>query len=105
MRITISHNKTQQEVMQITDKAVDDVFRGVGGGMVHLSDTEKHWEGNKMDFSLTARAGFLHAPIRGFVLVTDKDVTIDADLGMFEKFINQQQAKNAIETRVKGLLT
>ena len=34
-----------------------------------------------MDFSFDAKVGIVSTPIKGFVDVTDKDVTVDADLG------------------------
>jgi hypothetical protein len=57
-----------------------------------------------MNFSLTAKMGFMTAPIRGTVLVTDKDVTIDADLGFLENLITPK-VKTQLESRVRGLLT
>ena len=104
MRVTISHNRTQQEVVKIVDRSIDDVFSSVATGMVQITDQKKSWNGDTMTFSLTAKAGFLTAPIAGTVVVTAKDVTIDADLGIFDKLIPQEKARAAIEGRVKGLL-
>jgi hypothetical protein len=58
-----------------------------------------------MDFSFDAKAGIVSTPIKGFVDVTDKDVTVDADLGWLERLIPAKQTQAAIEGRVKGLLT
>jgi hypothetical protein len=58
-----------------------------------------------MDFSFDAKVGLVSTPIKGFVDVTDKDVTVDADLGWLERLIPSRQAQAAIEGRVKGLLT
>ena|SRR5271165_934786 len=104
MKITISHNKNPQELIRELDQSVDEIFKN-GGGMLQVSDPNKSWTGNTMTFSLVARAGFLSAPIHGAVVVADKDVSIDADLGIFEKFITPEQAKSVIESRTKGLLT
>jgi autotransporter translocation and assembly factor TamB len=46
----------------------------------------------------------LGAPIKGTVDVTDKDLTIDVDLGLLEKLFPVKQATAAIESRVRGLL-
>jgi hypothetical protein len=43
--------------------------------------------------------------MKGFVDVTDKDVTVDADLGWLEKLIPAKQTQAALEGRVKRLLT
>ena len=58
-----------------------------------------------MDFSFDAKVGTVSTPIKGFVDVTDKDVTVDADLGWLEKLIPAKQTQAAIEGRVMGLLT
>jgi hypothetical protein len=38
-----------------------------------------------MDFLSTRRWGIVSTPIKGFVHVTDKDVTVGADLGWLER--------------------
>jgi hypothetical protein len=105
MRVTISHNKSQQDVVNLVDRSMVDVFKGLAVGPVQVVDPQKSWNGNVMTFSLVAKAGFLSAPIQGTVTVTDKDVTIDADLGIFDKLIPEEKAKTALASRIKGLLT
>lgn len=105
LQVTISHNKTQAEIIKTVDRSIEDVFKSAATGLVQITDAKKDWNGNTMNFSLTAKAGFLSTPIHGTVLVTDKDVRIDADLGLFGKFIGEDKAKAALESRVKGLLT
>ena len=58
-----------------------------------------------MDLSFDAKVGIVSTPIKGFVDVTDKDVTVDADLGWLETLIPARQSQAAIEGRLKGLLT
>ena len=48
--------------------------------------------------------GILSTPIKGTVEVTHKDVTIDADLGLLERFFPMKQARTAIEGRIRELL-
>ena len=57
-----------------------------------------------MDFSFDANAGIVSTPIKGFVDVTDKDVTVDADLGWLERLFPAKQTQTALEGRIKGLL-
>ena len=57
-----------------------------------------------MEFSFDAKLGILNAPIKGFVEVTDRDLTIDADLGLLERLLGARQARTALESRVRGLL-
>jgi hypothetical protein len=105
MKVTIAHNRSRQEVIGIVDRSLDDAFRAMGGGLLQVTDTQKSWTGDTMNFSMTAKAGFLTAPVRGTVLVSGTDVTIDADLGILGKLITDDKAKSIIENRVKGLLT
>jgi hypothetical protein len=58
-----------------------------------------------MDFSFNAKVGLLSTPIKGFVDVTDRDVTVDADLGWLERLFPATQTQAALQGRVKGLLT
>jgi len=105
MRITISHNKTKAQAIQTVDRAAEEAFRGFAGAPVTIVDQQKSWNGSVMTFSLTAKMGFLKNPIRGTVEVTDKDVTIDADLGMLNKLFPEEKIRASVETRVRGLLT
>lgn len=104
MRITVSHNKTQAEMVPAVDRAINEVFKTLEIGPIKVMNPQKDWNGSTMNFSLTASMGFMKAPIVGTVAVTEKDVTIDADLGFLEKFITPH-ARGELETRVKGLLT
>ncbi len=46
-----------------------------------------------MNFSFDAKVGIVSTPIKGFVDVTDKDVTVDADLGWLEKLFFPQSRR------------
>lgn len=103
MRITIAHNKSKQEVIDSIDRGFDDVFR-MEGLPVKLVLDQKSWQGSTMAFALNAKVGFMSSPIKGTIAVTDRDVTIDADLGMFGRFISEDKAREVLSTRFKGLL-
>lgn len=104
MRITISHSKGQRQMIQTVDKAFDDVFRGVVPGPLTIGDRQKIWEGSVMKFSLVAKMGFIKNPISGTVEVTERDVTIDADLGMLGNLIPAREVRSNLETRFRKLL-
>ena len=104
MKVTISHNKTKAEVTKAVDRSIEDVFKGLAVGPVQVLNPSKSWDGSILNFSLMAKMGFMTAPIRGTVEVTDKDVTIDADLGFLENLITPK-VRAQLETRAKGLLT
>ena len=90
MRITVSHNRPKEEIRRSIDSSFDDFFKGVGFVPIQIANEQRQWQGN--------------TPIKGFVEVTDRDVTIDADLGLLEKLLPAKQTREALESRVKGLL-
>jgi hypothetical protein len=104
MRITIAHKKPKQEVVDSIDRGFDDVFK-MDGLPVKIVLEQKNWQGSTMTFALSAKLGFMSSPIKGTIDVTDRDVTIDADLGMFEQFVSEDKVRGALATKFKGLLT
>jgi len=105
MRVTVSHNRRKEEVMQSVDGSFDDLFQGFGTVPIRIVNESRKWTGSRMDFSFDARVGVIGTPIKGFVDVTDKDVTVDADLGWLERLFPAKQTRATLEGRVKGLLT
>ena len=103
MRITIAHNKPKQEVIDSIDRGFDDVFK-MEGLPIKLALEQKSWQGSTMNFALNAKIAFMSSPIKGTIDVTDRDVTIDADLGMFERFVTEDKVRDVLSTRFKGLL-
>lgn len=104
MRITVSHNGRREEIIRSVDRAFDDLFKGIGTVPIQIANESRRWTGNRMDFSLSAKVGIVSTPIKGFVDVTDKDVTIDADLGWLGRLFPAKQTQAAIEQKIKGLL-
>jgi hypothetical protein len=104
MRITIAHNKPKQEVVDSIDRGFDDVFK-MEGLPLKLVLEQKDWQGSTMTFALSAKMGFMSSPIKGTIDVSNRDVTIDADLGMFERFVSEDKVRGALATKFKGLLT
>jgi len=105
MRITVAHTKGQQQMIQIVDRAFDDVLRGLAQGPVTITDQQKSWQGPLMTFSLSAKMGFIKNPISGTVEVTDREVTLDANIGMLSKLIPGEKIQTAVTARLRGLLT
>lgn len=103
MRISISHNKPKAEVIEAVDRSFTDLFQGADLP-VKLTDQEKNWSGSTMNFSLTAKMGFFSTPIKGTIEVTDRELIIHADLGLLERMIPADKARDLIGTRVRGLL-
>jgi hypothetical protein len=105
MRVTVSHNRRKEEIMRSVDRSFDDLFQGFGPVPIQIVNESRKWIGSRMNFSFDAKVGIVSTPIKGFVDVTDKDVTVDADLGWLEKLFPAKQTRAALEGRVKGLLT
>ena len=105
MRITVSHDKGRERAMKQVDESVDQIFKGMPGAPVQIVDQQKNWVGSTMHFSFTGRAGFLSAPIKGTVEVTEKDLTVDVELpGFLKSLMPEEKLRPAIESRVRGLL-
>ena len=105
MRVTVSHNRRKEEIIQSVDRSFDDLFKGFGTVSIQIVNERRKWTGSRMDFSFNAKMGIVSSPIKGFIDVTDKDVTVDADLGWLEKLFPAKQAQAALQGRIKGLLT
>jgi hypothetical protein len=103
MRISVSHNRSKEEIVQTIDRSFDDLFQGTGLP-VRLTQQEKNWQGSTLTFSLTAKMGLLSTPIKGTVEVTDRDLTIDADLGILERMIPAKKAQEVVAGQLRGLL-
>ena len=104
MRISVSHNRPKEEVIQKIDQSINDLFKEAGALPVKVVMEQRSWQGSVMTFALTAKMGIMSTPIKGTVEVTDQDIIIDADLGMFNRFVNEKTAQQAIGSRLKGLL-
>lgn len=108
MRVTVSHNKGLQGARKLVDDSATELFKGVSGAPVPIQivDHEKRWDGDTMHFAFTGKMGFFTAPIKGWVQVAEKDVTIECELpGFLKQFMPEEKIKASIESRVRGLLT
>jgi hypothetical protein len=106
MRVTVSHNKGLQGAKKLVDDSAAEVFKGTPGTPIQIVDQEKRWEGDTMHFSFTGKMGFFSAPMKGWVQVTEKDVTIECELpGILKQFMPEDKLKARIESRVRGFLT
>ena len=105
MRVTVSHNRRKEEIMRSVDRSFDDLFKGLGNVPIQIVNESRKWTGSRLNFSFDAKVGIVSTPIKGFVEVTGKDITVDADLGWLERLIPAKQTQAALEGRVKGLLT
>jgi hypothetical protein len=106
MRVIVPHQKQPAEIIQNIDRRFDEIFRGLPVGPVQIVDMQRSWAGRTMTFAFNASAGFMSIPIKGFVEVGDREVTVDVDLPAFlSQFLPEDKLKPALEKGVKGLLT
>lgn len=104
MRVTISHNRPKEEVIQSVDRSFNDLFQGIGALPVQLIQKHRSRQGSTLTFALNAKMGLISTPIKGTIEVTDRDLTIDVDLGILERMIATKKAQEMIADHVRGLL-
>jgi hypothetical protein len=104
VRITVSHNRPKEEVMQSVDRSFNDLFQGIVILPLKFVEEQRSWQGSTLTFLLTAKMGLVSTPIKGTVEVTDRDLTIDVDLGLLERLIPAKTAREVIGSRIRGLL-
>jgi hypothetical protein len=105
MRVTVAHKKSVAEVKQSVDRNFDQIFTGLPLPAVQFTDQQRFWNGPRMDFSFTARTGFINIPLKGWILVEEKQVTVELDLPSFiGQFLPEQKVQAAVESHVRGLL-
>ncbi len=90
--------------MRAVDRSFDDLFQGSGVIPLKIVNERRSWQGATLMFSFEAKMGLLSTPIKGIVEVTDKDLTIDADMGLLDRLFPAKQTRNVLEERIRGLL-
>ncbi len=105
VRITVAHTKSKEEIKRAIDRTFDDLFKGIANMPVQIVDEKRAWNGDTLFFSFGAKVSLLTSPIKGTIEVTEREVIIEADLGLLEKLLPAAQTKATIENRVRGLLT
>ena len=105
MKVIVPHNTTVEQAIVIVDRSADDLFAGAAGGSVELADRRKGWSGPLMDFSLTARMGFISLPIAGTVIIDEQSVTVHCELPTLVKtFVGEERIRSSVERKVRGML-
>ncbi len=106
MRATLTHNRSVEEIKRNVDRSFDDIFQGLPIGPIQITDEQRTWAGSTLNFSFNARAAFMAIPVKGWILVEEKLITVEVDLPPFvNQLIPEEKVKRAVESRVRGLLT
>src|SRR5271165_3739374 len=101
MTIIVPHRTTAEKAISMVDRSANTLFEGAGGSPVELVDRKKSWNGPVMDFSLTARMGFISVPIAGTVAVDDVNVTVQCELPkLVSQFIGEDKVRAGVEQKV-----
>lgn len=104
MRITVAHNRSKAAAIESVDRSFNEMFQEAAGLPVRLAVKQKSWQGSTLSFQLTARMGLFSTPIKGTVEVTDRDLIVDADLGLLNRLLPEKTIQEVIGGRIKGLL-
>jgi hypothetical protein len=106
VKVIVPHHTTVEEAIVIVDRSANDLFEGAAGGAVQLTERRTSWKGPQMDFSLTARMGFISLPISGIVVVDEKNVTVHCELPpMVKAFVGEDKIRAGLERKVRGMLS
>jgi hypothetical protein len=101
----VPHRTTAEKAIATVDRSANTLFEGVGGSPVELVDRRKSWNGPVMDFSLTARVGFISVPIAGTVAVDDVNVTVQCELpGIVNQFIGEDKIRAGVDRKIRAML-
>ncbi|MDP9052754.1 MAG: hypothetical protein M3N93_00395, partial [Acidobacteriota bacterium] len=104
MTIIVPHKTTAEKAIAMVDRSADALFEGAAPGAVELTDRKKSWKGPIMDFSLTARVGFISLPIAGTVAVDAANVTVNCELpALVKNFIGEDRIRSTVEGKVRAL--
>ena len=105
MKVIVPHRTTVERAILIIDRSADDLFAGAAGGAVELADRRKDWNGPLMDFSLTARVGFISLLISGNVVIDEINVTVHCELpALVKTFVGEEKIRAGVERKVRGML-
>jgi len=105
MRITVSHEKGQQEAMRKIDQAAEDLIRSAAVGPIRLMNFQKRWETNVLHFSVTGAMGMISHDVTGTIEVAEKEVICEFTLpGFLERMLGRDKVEQTVQTKVKGLL-
>jgi hypothetical protein len=107
VKLTVAHDSSKDEVKRAINRSLDDIFHDTVNLPVKLVEQQRSWADDTLTFSLIAKMGpmgLMSTPIFGTVLVTDRDLTIDVNLGLLERLIPADKARQVLSSRLKGLL-
>jgi len=104
LRITIAHNRSKADMIASVDRSFDEMLQEKAGLPVRLVVKQKSWQGPILTFTLSAKMGLLSTPIKGTVEVTERDLIVDADLGILKNILPEKAVREVFANRLKELM-
>jgi hypothetical protein len=105
VKVIVPHYTTVEEAIVIVNRSANDLFEGAAGGAVELVERKTGWKGPLMDFSVTARVGFISLPISGIVVIDEVNVTVQCELpALVKTFVGEDKIRAGVERKVRGIL-
>jgi hypothetical protein len=106
MTIIIPHGTTAEKAIATVDNSANSLFESTAGPYVQLVDKKRSWNGPTMDFSVTAKVGFISVPISGTLMVDSINVTVNCQLpALVNQFIGEEKIRAGLDRRVRAMLT
>jgi len=103
--VVVPHHTTVEQAIGIVDRSANGLFDDAGGGRVELVERKQSWNGPVMDFSLSARMGFISLPISGTVVIDEINVTLHCELPALAKnFLGEEKIQADLDRRVRAML-
>ena len=66
------------------DRSFEDLFRSISIAPIQFVEERRSRQGSTLSFSISEKMGFVSTPIKGTIEVTDRGITINADLGLLD---------------------
>ena len=105
MHVEQKHTLGREEAIRRINASIEEMMSRELPAGVKVSNVTKHWTGDSMRFSFTAKKGFFGATITGVVQVTEGLVAMDAELpGILTAFISEDKIRGDIQKQFAQVL-
>jgi hypothetical protein len=105
MRIEQKHSLGEAEAMRRIDTVLDDLLGREPPGGITVSNAWKNWNGNRMDFSLSAGKGMFRTTVSGTMLVTKGAVVVESELpGLVRSFVGEDRVAGVLQRELARVL-
>jgi hypothetical protein len=106
MRIEQEHRLGQAEAIRRIDTVLDDLMTREPPGGITISNAWKNWNGNRMEFSLSAGKGPFRTTVSGTMLVTDDRVLVQSELpGIVRSFVGEDRVAGVLQRELARVLS